>query len=82
MAYHDHVDDPLVQDRFACPVCGERRMDRLAWENTGDGPQARLRYGREYVVCESCGTAYDPGTRQVLAQLRVPWAEMEENDGG
>ena len=34
---------------FACPCCGERRMDWLAWNKAGT-----------VVTCTTCGVDYDP----------------------
>ena len=40
----------LVEPKFACPCCGERREDYLEWQQ----PDA------ETVKCATCGTIYDP----------------------
>jgi transcription elongation factor Elf1 len=39
------VEPEKVVEEFACPRCGERRLDLLVWQ--GD---------EEMVKCESCGT--------------------------
>jgi len=38
-----------VPDGGACPVCGETRMDYLAWDDDC-----------EVVTCSSCGAEYNP----------------------
>ena len=43
-------DDNLVAPEDACPLCGERSADRLAWDEDG-----------ERVTCSMCGTVYKPG---------------------
>jgi transcription elongation factor Elf1 len=40
-----------VEPVFACPRCGERSMDLLAFDETGD-----------LVICGMCGKVYDPLT--------------------
>lgn len=54
------------RDRVAallgCPSCGERHVDRLAWDETG-----------ERVTCASCGREYAPGE-----DARGPFAEGPE----
>jgi len=45
----DAID--MVLPGFACPSCGERRLDQLAW----------LKPHYELVRCASCGAAYEPG---------------------
>jgi predicted RNA-binding Zn-ribbon protein involved in translation (DUF1610 family) len=42
--------DDLIEPSDACPNCGERRIDRLWWDETGE----------EYVTCDTCGFKYDP----------------------
>ena len=44
-----HVDD-VVLEGFACPECGERRMDCLLYCNPDDDTT---------VTCQTCGTAYE-----------------------
>ena len=39
-------EDELVQPKWACPQCGERRMDYLILDD-------------DTVRCQSCGTAYE-----------------------
>jgi len=41
----------LVLPGFACPGCGERRLERLAWLGSDD----------ELVRCATCGAEYAPG---------------------
>jgi Zn ribbon nucleic-acid-binding protein len=41
----------LVVPGFACPSCGERRLDCLAWLEPDD----------ELVHCATCGAEYAPG---------------------
>jgi hypothetical protein len=43
------VPDPQVRPEWACPGCGERRMDWLVWTADDD-----------HVVCATCGAPYDP----------------------
>ena len=38
-----------VIEGAACPGCGEREMDKLAWSQDGD-----------YVRCATCGAWFDP----------------------
>ena len=45
------VEANLVAPGFACPSCGERRLDQLAW----------LEPDHELVRCATCGTKYTPG---------------------
>lgn len=45
----DH--DNLVPPEDACPTCGERHVDRLAWIGD-DGERVR---------CSTCGAEYEPG---------------------
>jgi rubredoxin len=40
--------EALVRQDFACPNCGERRVDYLLCRDD------------DLVECHSCGTAYDP----------------------
>jgi len=47
----DAVDDVVGIDQ-ACPRCGCRRMDDLAWDEAG-----------QYVTCEVCGQEYRPLVR-------------------
>ena len=42
--------DDLVPEELGCPVCGERRMDYLAWQDD------------EWIVCTTCGIAFDSDT--------------------
>ncbi|MEZ6233426.1 MAG: hypothetical protein R3B68_04480 [Phycisphaerales bacterium] len=42
---NDNHVDPI----FACPTCGERDADRLAWIDD------------DQVECQACGTIYEPG---------------------
>jgi rubredoxin len=42
-------DSTLVPSVWACPSCGENRIDYLGWDENG-----------EYVTCASCGAWYDP----------------------
>jgi len=55
----------LVAPGFACPSCGERRLDQLAW----------LKPHYELVRCASCGAAYEPGvdrrTWLIKAMVRI-----------
>jgi len=44
------TDSGLVSWNDACPVCEERRMDWLVWDEDG-----------ESVTCATCGNAYAPG---------------------
>jgi hypothetical protein len=47
----EEIDPPmgtLVDAGFACPVCGERREDRLVWHE-------------DVIRCSECGTEYVPG---------------------
>lgn len=39
----------LVDAAFACPICGERDMDMLVWNEEDDT-----------VTCGRCGHTYDP----------------------
>jgi hypothetical protein len=48
----DEIDPPagdLVADGLGCPNCGERRTDRLVWDED------------EVVHCARCGANYRPG---------------------
>lgn len=50
LAVADELDPPLaelVDPCFACPACGERRLDQLVWR---DGNRVR---------CASCETHYE-----------------------
>jgi len=38
-----------VQEAAACPSCGERRVDKLVWDEDGDS-----------ITCSSCGCNYVP----------------------
>ncbi|MFC1930447.1 hypothetical protein ACFLWE_00955 [Chloroflexota bacterium] len=42
-------NDDLVRTEWACPKCGERRMDYLVWIDEG-----------ERVKCGTCGFEYKP----------------------
>jgi len=45
---HDNPDDAnLVPPNFACPKCGQRKMDELICDDDG-----------EHVACQTCGTNY------------------------
>jgi rubredoxin len=44
----NHDDANLVSPDSACPVCGERDIDRLVWIDD------------DIVRCTMCGTEYDP----------------------
>jgi hypothetical protein len=44
----NHDDANLVSPDNACPVCGERDVDRLVWIDD------------DIVRCTMCGTEYDP----------------------
>ncbi len=44
----NHDDANLVSPDAACPVCGEREIDRLVWIDD------------DTVRCTMCGTEYDP----------------------
>ncbi len=53
LAVADQLDPPLannVATTEACPNCGERNADRLAWQDDD-----------ETVCCAACGTTYRPG---------------------
>lgn len=43
----------LVDEAFACPVCGNRDMDWLPWDEDENGDA-------ETVTCGRCGHTYDP----------------------
>jgi len=43
--------EDVVEEQFACPDCGEARMDYLVWD---DGDYIGL------VTCQTCGAVYDP----------------------
>ena len=43
-----NASDECVEQGFACPHCGERRMDLLVWVED------------DCVECETCGHHYDP----------------------
>jgi len=52
LAIADKLDPPvanLVDAASACPNCGERRTDRLVWDDD------------EVVHCARCGANYRPG---------------------
>lgn len=52
LAIADELDPPpadLVDASHACPNCGERRTDRLVWNDD------------EVVHCARCGANYRPG---------------------
>lgn len=52
LAVADELDPPateLVEASAACPNCGERRADRLVWDED------------EVVRCSRCGANYLPG---------------------
>lgn len=44
----DYPELDLVEPRYACPCCGERREDYLEWQED------------DTVKCATCGTVYDP----------------------
>jgi rubredoxin len=46
--WEEETDVGLVRFEHACPACGERRIDELAWIDD------------EQVHCQTCGTIYDP----------------------
>jgi hypothetical protein len=41
------MDDELVPPELGCPVCGERRMDFLVWQDD------------EWLFCATCGIFFD-----------------------
>ena len=43
-----------VREVFACPGCGERRVDEL------------VHLDDDHVQCATCGTEYNPLTREVI----------------
>lgn len=43
----------LVDEAFACPVCGNRDMDYLPWDEDENGDA-------ETVTCGRCGHTYNP----------------------
>jgi hypothetical protein len=45
----DDDGNELVSVKNACPACGERRIDWLAWDNECF-----------QVTCSTCGHKYDP----------------------
>jgi len=47
--------EELVDERYACPSCGESRMDWLVWIDNDwmCGPD-------RCVECQTCGQTYDP----------------------
>jgi len=47
----EQVEFEMVDEKFACPNCGEQKMDWLIWDEDADT-----------VKCQSCGTVYDPAT--------------------
>jgi transcription elongation factor Elf1 len=47
----NYGDYELVEDGFACPKCGENRMDFLTCDPDDDGDSDCIR-------CDSCGTTY------------------------
>ena len=47
----------LVEPRYACTCCGERREDYLVWEDEDALPPDA---DAVMVKCASCGTVYDP----------------------
>jgi hypothetical protein len=49
----DEGADPLVDASCACPSCGERRMDELAWDDDG-----------EWIQCQTCSRTYKPEHHQ------------------
>jgi len=44
----DPPDAQLVDTQFACPGCGQRRQDRLVWQDD------------ETVLCSECGINFVP----------------------
>ena len=45
----EQVEQELVVEGAACPGCGEREIDKLAWSQDGD-----------FVRCATCGAWFDP----------------------
>ena len=45
------ANDERVEAGFACPHCGERRMDMLVWVED------------DRVECQNCGRGYDPAAK-------------------
>lgn len=51
LAVAEEIDPPdtqLVDTQFSCPGCGERRQDRLVWQDD------------ETVLCNECGMNFVP----------------------
>jgi uncharacterized Zn finger protein len=49
----DYLDDlGRVTVAYACPQCGERRIDYLVWNE------------EERVECQTCGQVYDPTEKE------------------
>ena len=44
----ERPDEDLVVPEHACPLCGERSVDHLAWID------------EQWVRCHRCGIQYDP----------------------
>ncbi|SMC01995.1 hypothetical protein SAMN00768000_0206 [Sulfobacillus thermosulfidooxidans DSM 9293] len=55
---YEDGDDEHVAEALGCPTCQETRFACLDWRDPGDPPFPH--YPQEYVVCVTCGTAYDP----------------------
>lgn len=47
-------DYPVVDAKWACPTCGERRMDYLVWQTEYSIEDE----GDEVVRCATCGAVY------------------------
>lgn len=50
-------DTEFVEPHDACPFCGERRTDRLAWRK------------RTRIECRSCGLQYERRVEQLVSSL-------------
>ena len=48
-----------VEEMFACPGCEERKVDELPFLDD------------DHVQCASCGTEYNPLTREVILEAEV-----------
>ncbi|WP_020373854.1 hypothetical protein [Sulfobacillus thermosulfidooxidans] len=64
MKCFDEYDDEHVEEAVGCPICQETRFAYLDWRDPGELPFPH--YPHEYVLCGTCGTAYDPSRNNVV----------------
>jgi hypothetical protein len=49
MTVTDEMEDGLAPESCACPMCTNREMDGLLWDDNG-----------EWLTCDVCGWRYKP----------------------